>query len=93
MTKRFKPGDVVIANENVFNLIKGQEYEVKTCTYFGGVILKDFENLDGGYSDCWFDLKPTDSENFAQNLLNGITADILAFEELERQEIERLTKK
>ena len=92
MTKRFKTGDVVIANENVFNLIKGQEYEVRTSTYFGGVILNEFENLDGGYSDCWFDLKPTDSENFAQNLLNGITADILAFEELERESINKLNK-
>ena len=82
---KFKAGDIVICNTTIFNLKKGQEYEVVRNTYFDGVLLRNFDNLSGGYGECWFDRKPTESELFAESLLNEMTENIIAFEQLENE--------
>ena len=81
----FKAGDIVIANETIFNLVKGNEYEIARVNILDGIFLKDFENLSGGYGVLWFTKKPSESEMFAQNILDEIDSDIREYEELERE--------
>lgn len=81
MKNKFKPGDIVFVKETVFNLTAGDRHEVDFVGALGGVFLKNFENIDGGFGECRF---YSESELWAESVLNELEVNIRAFEQLEK---------